>query len=377
MKPKTLILMLVAVACGLVAAFLASQYQPSASEQKVPVVVAQVDLPAGTKITDPAKMLMIKGFPADAEPPKSYKNPEDLRNQVVSRTIDKNVPITAGDLSMAESLFKPCPPGFRAISVRVNLEDATSGFTLPGSFVDLLCTLPDPTDARRTLTKTFMQNVMVLAVNTQREQPKEGGGVIQNPGMLTVAVKPEDVERLIAAGARGTVKMSLRRPGEKEVVETKGVTNPFLETDAAKSDGTGGEKGQTVKVWVAEKSLLPGTEIDKVGAETFFKLVPYPQSLAKNALTEKDDLKGRLAHLVPEGFPITRDHYQTLGKLDTVKSAVHVLRIQEGAKVPVDYVFENGRSITGGSGRESLPEPDPKPAPAPKGRGSEGPSESN
>src|SRR5262245_42100031 len=127
MKPKTLILMLVAVACGLVAAFLASQYAPQASEQKVPVVVAQVDLPAGTKITDPAKMLMIKGYAADAEPPKCFKNPDDLRNQVVSRTIEKNTPILAGDLSMAESLFKPCPPGYRALTVRVDLESSNAG----------------------------------------------------------------------------------------------------------------------------------------------------------------------------------------------------------------------------------------------------------
>jgi len=50
--------------------------------------------------------------------------------------------------------------------------------------------------------------------------------------------------------------------------------------------------------------------------------------------------------------------------------------IQEGGKVPVDFVFENGRSLSaGGSSRETLPEPDQKPGP--KGRGSEGPSENN
>jgi pilus assembly protein CpaB len=377
MKPKTLILMLVAVACGLVAAFLASQYQPSASTaNKVPVLVAAVDLPAGAVLNDP-KMLAQKAFDPDTVPPGAVANFEDLRNKVIARSIDKNAPVTTKDLSMSESLFKPCPPGYRATTLRVTVESSAAGFVLPGSHVDLLCTLPDPTDARRSLTKTFMQNVMVLAVNTMREQPKEGGGVIPAAQTVTLAVKPEDVERLESAKNRGQIAMSLRRPGEKEVVETKGVSNPFMEADASKGDGSGGDKVQTVKVWVADKTISPLTDIDKEKAETFFKLVSYPQSLAHNALTEKDDLKGRVLHLVPAGFPITRDHYERIGGpvAPGSKAAITVLRIQEGGKVPVDFVFENGRSLSaaGNSSRETLPEPDQKP----KGKGTEGPGENN
>jgi pilus assembly protein CpaB len=378
MKPKTLILMLVAVACGLVAAFLASQYSPSASTaNKVPVLVAKIDLAPGQVLNDPNNQLVAKGFDPDIVPPGAVQNIEDLRGKVIARGIDKNTPVTTKDLSMAESLFpKTLPAGYRAVTVRVTVESAIAGFVLPGSYVDLLCTLPDPTDARKSLTKTFMQNVMVLAVNTMKDLPKEGGGVIPNATTVTFAIKPEDVERLESAKNRGQIAMSLRRPGEKEVVETKGVTNPFMAADAAKggTDGTG-DKTQTVKVWVAEETIKPLTDISKEMAERSFKLVSYPQALAHSALTEKDSLVGRVEHLVPAGFPITKEHYQIIGGTVPVgpggkRGVITVMTVIEGTKVPQEYVFENGR-IRRPEDREGLPEPDQKP----KGKGSEGPSE--
>src|SRR5947209_4618271 len=59
MKPKTLILMAVAVGCGLVAAFLATTMsKPAEQQQQVPVLVAGDNLMAGTKLAEPEKMLV-------------------------------------------------------------------------------------------------------------------------------------------------------------------------------------------------------------------------------------------------------------------------------------------------------------------------------
>jgi pilus assembly protein CpaB len=376
MKPKTLILMLVAIACGLVAAFLAAQYSPQAGTTAgKQVLVTAVDLPPGAVLTNP-EMLKLKPFSEDQLPVKYFQNFEDVRGKTIARAMDKNTLLTPNDLSLAESLFpKTLPAGYRAVTVRVTVESAIAGFVLPGSYVDLLCTLPDSTDARKSLTKTFMQNVMVLAVNTMKDVPKEGGGVIPNATTMTFAIKPEDVERLESAKKKSEIAISLRRPGEKETVETKGVTNPFMQADAGKG-GDGTEKTQTVKVWVAEKTISPLTDIDKEKAESFFKLVSYPQALAHNALTEKDDLKGRVLHLVPAGFPITKEHYETIGGAVPIgpggkRGVITVMTIIEGTKVPQEHVFENGRTRRTTEDREGLPEPDQKP----KGKGSEGPSE--
>jgi len=383
MKPKTLILMLVAVACGLVAAFVATQMQPRAdTAPTVPVVVAAMDLPAGTVIKDPAKMLMLKPHLPDTVPPGSVARVEDMQGKVLAMTIDKGAPVTTKHLSMQEHLFKPAPEGYRAITVRVNLESATAGFTLPGSHVDLLCTLQDR--GGRRVTNTFMENVLVLAVNTHQEQPKEAR-VIANPSSVTLAIKPQDVARLVWAKELGQLSMSLRRPGEEEIVKPKPVVG--LSADATGEEGGTSDKTQVEKVWVARQNILPGKEV--VRHEDLFKLESIPAHLSHNAYKESDIVpKGKLAHFVPAGMPVTKDHFVMLpadtivpkgGKRDF--KVTHLL-IRVADQDPTVYKFEDGRSTDGKAGapsKEFAPPPAPAEQPRPVGNSetTEGPTEGN
>jgi len=99
---------------------------------------------------------------------------------------------------MAESIQKNLEKGMRAMTLRVNLESATAGFTLPGSRVDVICNVQDVRDSRIKLTKLFLQNVLVLAVNHVMAPPQEGPGLVNNPAVLTIAVSPEDAEKVLA-----------------------------------------------------------------------------------------------------------------------------------------------------------------------------------
>ena len=51
MKQKNIVLMVVAVGCGLVAAFLTSQMSAKPAVEKVDVIVAAKDLPVGSQLT--------------------------------------------------------------------------------------------------------------------------------------------------------------------------------------------------------------------------------------------------------------------------------------------------------------------------------------
>src|SRR6516225_8085137 len=98
MKPKTLILMLVAVACGLVAAFLAANYSPQAGTAPgKQVLVTAVDLPPGAVFSDP-KMLALKAYSEDQLPVKYFQNFEDVRGKTIARAMDKNTVLTPNDL---------------------------------------------------------------------------------------------------------------------------------------------------------------------------------------------------------------------------------------------------------------------------------------
>jgi pilus assembly protein CpaB len=357
MRPKTLVLMGVAACAGLAAAFLASLYRPPGDARTTLVLVAAADLQIGTPI-EPEKHLTLKPFLPDSVPQGAVANVEDLRGKVLGRNIPQNSPVTTRDLNLNAGVLEGVPKGTRAVTIRVTLENAQAGFTLPGAHVDLICTLPDPRDARRTLTKTFMQRVLVLAVNTQNQVPADGR-TITNPGTVTLAVKPAEAERIIWAKERGSITMTLRKADDKEIVATTGTRDAFgglVDVDDTK-------RPETVRILVARKQIPPNTRIDNVAE--YFEAVSYPVDLVPNAILEKDSARLQqetVRHLVPEKSPLTTAHLQLAGP----DRAVTWLGILEGPKPAKYYKFVDGRSAVPPDAEPANagPEPD-RPTPAP------------
>src|SRR5436305_10200412 len=85
MKPKTVILMIVAVVCGLAASYMTSRViaeRNAASDvEKVSVLVARRNIPMGTLISDPEKLFEEKPFTKGEEPKKAIRAIEDLKDR--------------------------------------------------------------------------------------------------------------------------------------------------------------------------------------------------------------------------------------------------------------------------------------------------------
>ncbi len=375
MKPKTLILMLVAVGCGLVAAYLASQVGGGASTANtVPVLVAMVDLPAGQMIKEPEKMVQIKPFLADSAPIETQRltNMEDVRNKTIGRNIVKGEPILARDFSEQGSLFRPAPPGFRAVTIRVTLESGLAGFALPGARVDLVCTRPNPANQNQTIADTFMENVLVLAVNTLRttdSTAESKTGVIATPSVVTLAAKPVDAARIIWAKEKGHITLVLRRPGEDD----EGKVPQVVDLNAV--DGSGGPGGkaktQTKKVWVARETVFPG-QIDK--PEQVFVLEDVPLQMTGDAIVGPNPPPtGPLYSLVAKGLPVTLMHYKPTGgeKIGPVASRdkPFYMVIRVGGKEPQTFAFDQHGQLIDND------KPAGGPGGAPQGGASEGAGE--
>lgn len=336
MRPKTVFLMAVAIGAGLVAAFLASFYHPGDTRTTL-VLVAASDLQIGTPI-EPEKHLQHRPFLPDSVPQGAVANIEDLRGKVLGRNIPQNTPVTVRDLNLNGELLALVPKGTRAVTVRVTLENAQAGFTLPGAHVDLVCTLNDLRDGRRTLTKTFMQHVLVLAVNTHSQATTTDKGVISNPATVTLAVKPQEAQRIIWAKERGSITMTLRKPDDKEIVATEETYDPFGELDIKP------KAVETVRIMIARKEIPPGTMVDDVSE--YFESINFPAAMVRDAIVEqeKDSLRGQtVRHLVPEGFPVTAAHLR-LGRPDKPGQTVTWLGIQISTQPPRYYKFVDGRS---------------------------------
>src|SRR5262245_22149465 len=91
MKPRTLILMGVAVVCGLVASYPTSRMlaqQGSQQEQpKISVLVAKVKVPYGTQLKDPEKYFTTKEFPAGTEPKRAFRTFDEVKDRRVNKGV--------------------------------------------------------------------------------------------------------------------------------------------------------------------------------------------------------------------------------------------------------------------------------------------------
>ena len=219
----------VAVILGLVAAVGIWQYLTKTQKQvkelavKRDVVVSSQQLSAGTKLT--AEDLAIKQLPAHAVP-KDYPESKDiLIGRILKNTIEADEVITASKLlqeGSAGGLPVVIPPGMRAISIKVNEVTGVSGFVKPGNYVDVLSILESD---EMTISKTILQNVLVLTVGDQIIDPT----TVSDPApklvsQVTLALSPRNSEKLSLASETGQLYLTLRPHDEKTITSASGVT---------------------------------------------------------------------------------------------------------------------------------------------------------
>ena len=186
----------------------------------VKVVVASTDIQARTKIT--RDQIQIKGIPPDLVSPDACTKIEDVEGRIALDKLRARDQIRTSGLAKegeAPGLVYNIPPGKRAIAIGVDEVKGVGTMIKPGDKVDIIATLTDPL-ARMETTQTILQNIMVLAVDKGRTDAQQGGGASSS---ITIAVPPEEAERLTAADRLGTLRVMLRPIEEEAIVATEGV----------------------------------------------------------------------------------------------------------------------------------------------------------
>ncbi|MEQ1564971.1 MAG: Flp pilus assembly protein CpaB [Myxococcota bacterium] len=142
------------------------------------------------------------------------------------------------------------PRGMRAVSINISDGSAVSGFLNPGNYVDVLVTIQGD-DTREAETATLLQSVTVLAVNAKLGNADAAERASPS---VTVAVTPEQAEKLTHAVAQGEVTLTLRNDIDVTHVETHGALASTL---------LGGAKVETrisVQEWTARtRASVDGT----------------------------------------------------------------------------------------------------------------------
>jgi pilus assembly protein CpaB len=213
-----------------------------APEETIQVIIAAGDLHQGRTIT--AEDLKMRALPPDYVPDSVLRQPDQVIGRVPRERILKGEFIRDERLADPEAgvgLNAIIPRGMRAVSVSLRGANAVSGFLNPGNYVDVLATVQAQVD-REVETITLLQAVTVLAVNDRLG----GGAATANDKAkpsVTLAVTPEQAERLTHADEMGNITLALRNDIDVTQVTTHGLLVAEL------LGGRGGEKRHTVQQW--------------------------------------------------------------------------------------------------------------------------------
>jgi pilus assembly protein CpaB len=222
MKPKTMILMGLAIACGLGASYMTSRLladRVPEEKEMVDVLVAKKDLSVGQYLGKPEEFFELKAIPKDADKMENIRSFDALKNKILKQARNK------GETVAPQSLFDKneslaIPAGYQATGLRVNLETSASGLsTLPHSRVDVLFTQRGQS-LKDTSCIYLLQNVLVLAADGKIERD----GVTAVAQVVTLALTPEDTKRLTLAKDLGIINLSLRTPGDDKIRDEVALT---------------------------------------------------------------------------------------------------------------------------------------------------------
>jgi pilus assembly protein CpaB len=223
---RTLIVFVLAIACGLVAGYSVLQLlqrQPAPLQVENPrssqqVAVAREDLPRGHVLGE--EDVRVIDWPGDAVPEGYSRSVAEVVGRALITPVHMNEPLLDAKLTGRGSgggMAAVVPEGMRAVPIRVDEIVGVAGFVGPGDRVDVL--LSTNSSDGEAITRTVMQNLEVLA-RDQTMQP-DAQGTPQLVTTLTMAVTPEQAEQLTLATS-GRIQLALRNNVDMREVRTPG-----------------------------------------------------------------------------------------------------------------------------------------------------------
>ncbi len=237
MRPKSLILIVIALGCGLVASIGISQVMEGRSAnanspkiQTAKILVANTEINTGEVID--AQMVRLEDWPKGTVPEGAITKLEDIDGARPRQRIFTGEPILEAKLigtgEMAEDASLRLREGYRAVSVKVSLDQSVTGLIRPGDRVDVLAYLRKSADIPQTMTKTVLENARVFAVNDKLDRSIDDDGKGIKVSTVTLEVKPQDVERLMLANQLGKILLSVRRPDDESRRDSRGAVAESL-----------------------------------------------------------------------------------------------------------------------------------------------------
>ncbi len=233
MKSKTIILLVVAAGCGLVASYMTSRLLADRN-QKISVLVAKAKFLPWTPIKSPEDMFEVEERSKNDVPRNAVVSTEATKDHVLAKSMEKGDVLVAEYMQSKEkaALDVMLPPGKRAVAVRTTAEGAAGGFVMPDSHVDVLHTIRR--GDRGPESRVILQDIKVLAVDLIDRKPDDRVGYV--PATVTLEVDNDQVPIVARAQTEGTIILSLRSRGDTARIEYPDPSPPVVKVEPPKEE---------------------------------------------------------------------------------------------------------------------------------------------
>ena len=276
MRPKSLILIVIALGCGLVASIGISQVMEGRSAnanspkiQTAKILVANTEINTGEVID--AQMVRLEEWPKGTVPEGAITRLEDIEGARPRQRIFTGEPILEAKLiatgEMAEDASLRLREGYRAVSVKVSSDQSVTGLIRPGDRVDVLAYLRKSADIPQTMTKTVLETARVFAVNDKLDRSIDDDGKGIKVSTVTLEVKPQDVERLMLANQLGKILLSVRRPDDESRRDSRGAIAESLLHNSNETTVKQAKPKDEVSDWLAQMKKIEEDRLQSLPPE--------------------------------------------------------------------------------------------------------------
>jgi len=224
---KPLVLVIVALGCGLVAAVGVFQQMDSKAApqvQSMSVLVASKEISINEALSE--ENVEIVEWPGDQVPQGVISDVLELEGMYARARLYPGEPILTNkvmDDTAAGSSVR-IPEGYRAVSVKVSLDSSVSNLIEPGDRVDVIAVLKETSKNPVGMAKTILTGVRVFAVNSDIVRSLDFEKSPDEARAISLLLRPEQVEKLMMATEMGTIKLAMRSPDDEKVDDTSGCT---------------------------------------------------------------------------------------------------------------------------------------------------------
>lgn len=224
--------------------------------ETVDILVPLSDINLGTKLKK--QLFATIAFPKAALPQNAIRSSEQIQNAYAKTLLLKSQPFTTQHLqntASVNSLIDRIPPGYRAVTIRVDERSSQQGWIQPGAHVDV--NWMTNINGKPALI-TIVANAEVLAIEDDLEANPDHTFV---PHTITLLTSIEDAKKIDLALANGSLALHLRGENDDGV---KRVDKPMTLTEMIGSTPSPAPKAGVVGTLLVDGQKYDLTEDGKI-----------------------------------------------------------------------------------------------------------------